>query len=74
MRALLGARYTEFADAVQNKPRHKALRVNTLKISVEDLVGLKGEMRQNALCAQSFYYNGKPSLDPYYHAGLYLNT
>ena len=71
MRALLGARYTEFADAVQNKPRHKALRVNTLKISVEDLVGLKGEMRQNALCAQSFYYNGKPSLDPYYHAGLY---
>ena len=54
MRALLGARYTEFADAVQNKPRHKALRVNTLKISVEDLVGLKGEMRQNALCEHSF--------------------
>lgn len=71
MRALLGARYTEFADAVKNKPRHKALRVNTLKIPVDGFIALKGALRQNALCEQSFYYSGKPSLDPHYHAGLY---
>lgn len=72
MRELLGERYGEFIDAYDNKPRHKALRVNTKKISVDEFKKLfNGELRQNPLCKNSFYANIKPSLDPLYHAGLY---
>ncbi|MDE7165148.1 MAG: hypothetical protein K2O04_07005 [Clostridiales bacterium] len=72
MRALLGARYDAFYDAYTNKPRHKALRVNTNKISADDFIALfGGEPRQNPLCPNSFYCDIKPSLDPLYHAGLY---
>ena len=72
MRGLLGDRYGAFLDAYKNKPRHKALRVNTYKISVDEFKKLfNGELRQNPLCANSFYCNVKPSLDPLYHAGLY---
>ncbi len=81
MKNLLGARFDEFERAYGNKPRHKALRVNTLKISVDDFVSLARKiegagvreygLRENALCAQSFYTCVKPSQDPLYHAGLY---
>lgn len=72
MRDLLGERYDSFLYAYRNKPRHKALRVNTLKISVEEFKSIfKGELKQNPLCSQSFYCDVKPSLDPLYHAGLY---
>ncbi len=72
MRALLGERYDDFLNAYRNKPRHKALRVNTRKISVERFKKLfGGELRQNPLCHNSFYTDVKPSLDPLYHAGLY---
>ena len=72
MRGLLGERYGEFIDAYKNKPRHKALRINTNKISVDEFKKIfPGELRQNPLCRNSFYCNIKPSLDPLYHAGLY---
>ncbi len=72
MKSLLGDRYGAFIDAYMTKPRHKALRVNTLKISADkfkDLFG--GPLKQNPLCGNSFYCDVKPSLDPLYHAGLY---
>ena len=72
MRGLLGERYDAFIQAYNNKPRHKALRINTDKISVDEFKMLfDGELRQNPLCANSFYCDVKPSLDPLYHAGLY---
>lgn len=72
MCGLLGARYAEFKDAYDFKPRYKALRVNTLKISVEEFKALCGyELKPNPLCENSFYCEVKPSLDPLYHAGLY---
>ena len=72
MRALLGERFDAFVDAYEHKPRHKALRVNTLKASVERFTELVGEpLERNPLCDTSFYRDVKPSLDPLYHAGLY---
>ena len=72
MKKLLGARYDAFVRAFENKPRHKAARINTLKISVDGFISLAvDEPRRNALCAQSVYTDVKPSLDPLYHAGLY---
>lgn len=80
MRGLLGARYSEFTAAYNEKPRHKALRVNTKKISVEEFKdlaafyqnrGVNYDLKPNPLCAQSFYTAVKPSTDPLYHAGLY---
>ncbi len=76
MRGILGTRYTDFKTAYDNKPRHKALRVNTVKLSAEEFCALaadeeKYSLRRNPLCEQSFYTSVKPSLDPLYHAGLY---
>ncbi|MDE7464127.1 MAG: hypothetical protein K2M48_03765 [Clostridiales bacterium] len=81
MQNILGGRFDAFKDAFENKPRHKALRVNTLKISVDDFVTLAEKyenggvrrygLRLNPLCAASFYTEVKPSTDPLYHAGLY---
>lgn len=72
MQELLGARYAEFKAAYDGKPRFKALRVNTLKISEGEFCALfGGALEKNGLCAQSFYCDVKPSLDPLYHAGLY---
>ncbi|MDE6618438.1 MAG: hypothetical protein K2K13_05390 [Clostridiales bacterium] len=72
MRGLLGERYDAFYKAYTEKPRHKALRVNTNKITVDRFKSMfGGELKQNPLCHNSFYCNVKPSLDPLYHAGLY---
>ncbi len=72
MQSLIGARYAEFKAAYDGKPRFKALRVNTLKISTDEFCALfGGALERNGLCAQSFYCEVKPSLDPLYHAGLY---
>ena len=63
MRELLSAEFTAFEAAYESKPRHKALRVNTLKISVDDFVALvnsreqdgvkKYNLRINPLCKES---------------------
>ncbi len=81
MQNIIGARFDEFKHAYETKPRFKALRVNTLKISVADFIALADKyeragvceygLRKNALCDRSFYTTVKPSLDPLYHAGLY---
>ncbi len=72
MRELLGERFDAFVDAYEHKPRHKALRVNTLKITSERFAELvAAPLKRNPLCAASFYCDVKPSLDPLYHAGLY---
>lgn len=81
MREILGERYNDFERAYNEKPRHKALRVNTLKISVPEFLKLIDDeeaagkreyaLKENPLCYGSFYTSVKPSLDPLYHAGLY---
>lgn len=81
MQNILGARFDEFKTAYENKPRHKALRVNTLKISVDEFIALTEKyensgvraygLKSNPLCDRSFYTTVKPSADPLYHAGLY---
>lgn len=81
LKNILGDRFTEFKNAYDNKPRFKALRVNTLKISVDEFKSLCDKyerdgvreygLKPNPLCEQSFYTCVKPSLDPLYHAGLY---
>lgn len=72
MRDLLGDRYGDFERAYAEKPRHKALRVNTSKTGVGEFLSLfGGDLAVNPLCYNSFYTDVKPSLDPLYHAGLY---
>lgn len=72
MRELLGGEYADFKRAYDEKPRHKALRVNTKKIAPDAFLRLTDiAARRNPLCENSFYTAVKPSLDPLYHAGLY---
>lgn len=81
MSDLLGAEFDAFRDAYFDKPRHKALRVNTARLTAQEFVSLADgykkrgvreyALRQNPLCENSFYTTVKPSLDPLYHAGLY---
>lgn len=72
MRELLGGEYADFKRAYDDKPRHKALRVNTVKLAPDEFLRLTDiAERRNALCENSFYTSVKPSLDPLYHAGLY---
>ncbi len=72
MRSLLGDRYDAFVDAYENKPRRKALRVNTSKTDAAEFIRSADFVQaRNALCENSFYCDVKPSLDPLYHAGLY---
>lgn len=72
MRGLLGDEYADFKRAYDDKPRHKALRVNTVKLAPDAFLRLTDVAeRRNVLCENSFYTSVKPSLDPLYHAGLY---
>lgn len=67
--------YSAFLAAYQ-KPRHQALRVNTLKCSVEDF--LKTAAEEFALepvpwCPEGFYYGAqdRPGRHPWHEAGMY---
>ena len=81
LKQILGSEYEAFKAAYDTKPRFKALRVNTLKISVDEFKSLCERyeragirdygLKPNPLCINSFYTCVKPSLDPLYHAGLY---
>jgi NOL1/NOP2/sun family putative RNA methylase len=55
------------------KPRHQGIRINELKISVEDFAENFGGIEPIPWCKQGFYYIGSrpPSKNPLYHAGLY---
>ncbi|MDP4097715.1 RsmB/NOP family class I SAM-dependent RNA methyltransferase [Paenibacillus sp. P96] len=73
MRGLLGTEFDAFMTAYDAVP-HTGIRVNTLKISVEDFMRISPfELRPVPWCPSGFYvpYGSKPGLHPYYHAGLY---
>ena len=73
MKNLLGDEYKEF-EASFDKERYFGLRVNTLKISVEDFLKISPfELTPVAWTRDGFYYKKgeSPGKDPYYYAGLY---
>ena len=73
MRALLGDEFESFLNTY-SQPRHYGLRVNTLKISVEDYIELIGKQPERIPWTKDgFYYeqDQSPGKHPYYYAGLY---
>jgi NOL1/NOP2/sun family putative RNA methylase len=73
MKELLGPEYEQFADTYQEAP-HGGIRVNTLKITVEALLGLTPlQLEPIPWCPTGFYTEegARPGKHPYYHAGLY---
>lgn len=74
MKRLLGEpEYTEFLETY-SQPRHYGLRVNTLKVSVEDFLKISPDnLERIPWTSDGFYYpeGQSPGRHPYYHAGLY---
>ena len=73
MKALLQDEYDQYLDSF-NKQRIYGLRVNTLKISVEDFLKIAPfTLKPIPWCKDGFYCldEEKPSKHPYYYAGLY---
>jgi len=74
MKALLGdEEYAEFIESY-NKPRHYGLRVNTLKIGLEEFLKISPfPLEKVPWTRDGFYYpeGESPGKHPYYHAGLY---
>lgn len=73
MKSLLGAEYDRFEASYEQPPR-AGIRVNTLKISVEEFTKLSPfELEPIPWCETGFYVKegSRPGLHPYYHAGLY---
>ncbi|MDO5520504.1 MAG: RsmB/NOP family class I SAM-dependent RNA methyltransferase, partial [bacterium] len=57
-----------------DKPHHAGLRVNTLKISVEEFMNISPfELKRVPWTTNGFYYDKseQPAKHPYYYAGLY---
>ncbi|QOS78160.1 RsmB/NOP family class I SAM-dependent RNA methyltransferase [Paenibacillus sp. JNUCC31] len=73
MKSLLGDEFEPFMKSYEQSP-HAGLRVNTLKISMEQFEEIAPfDMRPIPWCGTGFYvpHGVKPGLHPYYHAGLY---
>jgi len=73
MQKLLGTEYEEFMDSF-NLPRFYGLRVNTLKVPVEDFLRMSPfALEPVPWTRDGFYYRegDRPAKHPYYHAGLY---
>ncbi|WP_336779511.1 RsmB/NOP family class I SAM-dependent RNA methyltransferase [Paenibacillus illinoisensis] len=73
MKSLLGDEFEQFMKSYEQSP-HAGLRVNTLKISMEQFDELAPfDLRPIPWCGTGFYvpHGVKPGLHPYYHAGLY---
>lgn len=73
MKNLLGDEFEQFMKSYEQSP-HAGLRVNTLKISMEQFDKLAPfDIRPIPWCGTGFYvpHGVKPGLHPYYHAGLY---
>lgn len=74
MKSLMNeSEYNEFIESY-NKPRYYGLRVNTLKIEVEEFLKLSPfELEPILWTRDGFYYKEgeAPGRHPYYHAGLY---
>lgn len=73
MEQLLGSEFEEFMRSYEKK-RFYGLRVNTLKISIEDFKKISPfKLIPIPWCKDGFYFEEgqRPAKDPYYHAGLY---
>lgn len=73
MKSLLGDEFEQFMKSYEQSP-HAGLRVNTLKISMEQFDEIAPfDLRPIPWCETGFYvpHGVKPGLNPYYHAGLY---
>ncbi len=73
MKNMLGGEYEDFLRTYE-EPRRFGLRVNTLKISVEEFVKLAPfHLRRIPWTDNGFYYEKEddPARHPFYYAGLY---
>lgn len=74
MSKLLGSGYADYKDCL-DKPMFHGIRINTMKISVEDFLTINPfHLKPVPWCPNGFYYDeelDKPSKHPYYYAGLY---
>lgn len=73
MKLLLQDDFEKFMKEYENEP-YKALRVNTLKISVEEFLKISPfDLSQVPWCDSGFYYSNddKPGKHYYHHAGMY---
>jgi len=74
MKDLLKDELEDYLESYK-QPRVYGLRVNTLKISVEDFLKISPfKLQIVPWCHDGFYYDGevdKPAKHPYYYAGLY---
>lgn len=74
MKTLLGEEFDDYMASFDDE-RLYGIRVNTLKISIDDFKNKNlYELSPVKWCKEGFYYNGadvRPSKSPYYHAGLY---
>ncbi len=74
MISLLGDEFHEY-KACLDKPMYHGIRINTMKISVEDFLKINPfHLKPVPWCENGFYYDenlDKPSKHPYYYAGLY---
>lgn len=70
---MLGSEYEDYLRSLEDK-RFYGLRVNTLKISVDDFLKIAPfALRKIPWIDNGFYYDeeAKPAKHPYYYAGLY---
>jgi len=73
MQELMGDEFNSYLDSY-NKPRFYGLRVNTLKISVEEFLGISPfHLEPVPWTTDGFYYQqgDNPGRHPYYYAGMY---
>lgn len=73
IRALIGSETEAFLESY-DQPRHFGLRVNRLKISVEEFLKIAPfKLTPIPWTADGFYYEEteRPAKHPFYHAGLY---
>lgn len=74
MIGLLGEDFKEYKKCL-DKPMYHGIRINTMKISVEEFLKINPfHLRPVPWCDNGFYYDeqlDKPSKHPYYYAGLY---
>ncbi|MWV43779.1 NOL1/NOP2/sun family putative RNA methylase [Paenibacillus sp. HJL G12] len=73
MKSLLQQNYDRFIASYDHNP-FSGLRVNTLKISVEEMLALSPwQLKPIPWCPTGFYTETgeRPGRHPYYHAGLY---
>ena len=74
MRTLLQDDYDSYAACLE-QPMHHGIRINTMKISVEEFEKIcPFEIKKIPWIENGFYYDGdkvSPAKHPYYFAGLY---